>query len=138
VRAALAVCWMLLASAAGAVDGDAGFDDPVLDERYRTLIREVRCPKCQNESIADSDAPVAADLRREIREQIAGGASDDQVVDFLLVRYGDFVLYRPQFKPTTWALYASPFVLLLAGAIVFWRILRIRSAQPLDDEDASA
>ena len=134
MRAAVALCWLLAAGVVGAVDGDSGFDDPVLDDRYRALIREVRCPKCQNESIADSDAPVAADLRREIREQIAGGASDEQVIDFLLVRYGDFVLYRPQLKPTTWALYASPFVLLLAGGIAFWRILRTRSTQPLDED----
>jgi cytochrome c-type biogenesis protein CcmH len=125
---------LLLASAVGAADTDEGFEDPVLNERYRALIREVRCPKCQNESIADSDAPVAADLRREIRKQIAAGASDEDVTQFLLARYGDFVLYRPQVKPTTWALYAGPFVLLAVGGVVFWRILRTRSAQPLDED----
>ena len=135
MRAVLFAVWLFaLAGAAGAVDGESGFDDPVLDGRYRALIREVRCPKCQNESIADSDAPVASDLRREIREQIANGASDEQVVQFLRARYGDFVLYRPQLTPTTWALYAGPFVLLLAGALAFWRILRTRSAQPLDED----
>lgn len=133
MRAALTACLLAVALMAGA-EPESGFDDPVLDERYRSLIREVRCPKCQNESIADSAAPVAVDLRREIREQIAAGASDEQVVAFLLARYGDFVLYRPQLKPATVPLFVAPFVLLLVGAIVFWRILRTRSTQPLDED----
>lgn len=137
MRAVLAIVLFVVMAAAAGAESESGFDDPVLDQRYRALIREVRCPKCQNESIADSGAPVAADLRREIREQIAAGASDEQVVEFLLARYGDFVLYRPQLKPTTWALYAAPFVLLLVGGVVFWRILRTRSAQPLDEDPAT-
>ena len=68
----------------------------MLNERYRALIREIRCPKCLNESIAESDAPVAADLRREVRRLIAEGASDDEVKTFLASRYGEFVLYRPR------------------------------------------
>ena len=133
-RAGLWLGFILATASAFAFDTEVAFDDPVLNDRYRALIREVRCPKCQNESIADSHAPVAADLRREIREQLAGGATDQQVIDFLLARYGDFVLYRPRVNSTTWALWAGPFVLLGVGAVVFFRILRARSAQPLDEE----
>jgi cytochrome c-type biogenesis protein CcmH len=133
-RAALGIVLLLAAASVVAFDTEVAFDDPVLNDRYRALIREVRCPKCQNESIADSHAPVAADLRREIREQLAAGATDQEVIDFLLARYGDFVLYRPRVSSTTWALWAGPFVLLALGALVFSRILRARSAQPLDEE----
>jgi cytochrome c-type biogenesis protein CcmH len=116
------------------------FDDPVLNERYWNLIREVRCPKCLNESIADSDAPVAADLRREVQRLVGEGKSDDEVKDFLSSRYGDFVLYRPRVAPVTYALWAGPFLLLVVGSVVFWRVLRVRRNQPLDDleEDSAA
>lgn len=112
--------------------------DPEQNARYQALIREVRCPKCLNESIADSDAPISADLKREIRKRIEAGASDEEVVEFLVTRYGDFVLYRPRVMPSTWALWAGPFVFLAIGAVVFWRILRVRRNQPLDDEDEAA
>lgn len=131
-RLALALAFLSL----GALANEQSFDDPVLEQRYRALIREVRCPKCQNESILDSNAPVAADLRREIRAQLEAGATDQQITEFLLARYGDFVLYRPRVTSTTLALWAAPFVLFAVGGITFWRILRTRSAQPLDEDDA--
>ncbi len=109
-----------------------------MNERYLSLIREIRCPKCLNESIADSDAPVAADLRREVRRLMGDGKSDGEIKDFLSARYGDFVLYRPRVTETTWALWAGPFVFLLIGGIVFWRIVRSRLGQPLDDEEPAA
>lgn len=139
MRALVLVLALLIgAQGALAIDTEAAFDDPVLDARYRALIREIRCPKCLNESIAESDAPVAADLRREVRRLIGDGASDDEVKTFLSDRYGEFVLYRPRVSPTTWALWAAPFVLLVGGGFVFYRILAARTHQPLDDEDASA
>ena len=125
------------ASCAWAIDREAAFDDPVLNERYRSLTREIRCPKCLNESIADSDAPVAADLRREVRRLIGEGASDEDVKNFLSARYGEFILYRPRLNQTTWALWAGPFVFLLIGAIVFWRILQTRRTQPIDEDAIS-
>lgn len=125
---------LLLASAAFAIDTEIAFEDPVLNDRYRALIREVRCPKCQNESIADSHAPVAADLRREIRELLANGATDEQVMDFLLARYGDFVLYRPRLDPTTWALWGAPFALLIVGSFVFVRVLKTHRNQSFDED----
>ncbi len=121
-----------------AAELEATFDDPALNERYWGLIREVRCPKCLNESIADSAAPVAADLRREVHRLVAEGKSDAEVKDFLSSRYGDFVLYRPRIAPVTYALWGGPFVFLVIGSVVFWRVLKKRRAQPLDlDEDAS-
>jgi cytochrome c-type biogenesis protein CcmH len=134
----LALAWLLGATSALAIDTEVAFEDPVLDARYRSLIREIRCPKCLNESIAESDAPVAADLRREVRRLIGEGASDNEVKTFLSDRYGDFVLYRPRVMPTTWALWAAPFVFLVGGGFVFWRVLAARSQQSLDDEDATA
>lgn len=136
IRAWLIVCCGLLgAQAAHAIDREIAFDDPVLNERYLTLVREIRCPKCLNESIADSDAPVAADLRREVRRLIGEGASDAEVKDFLTARYGEFVLYRPRVTPLTWALWVGPFAFLGIGAVVFWRVLRVRLAQPLGEDD---
>lgn len=136
VTALLAVC-IVLAAPAFAIDTEVAFDDPVLQERYLSLISEIRCPKCLNESIAESDAPVAADLRREVRRLIGEGNSDDDVRSFLAARYGEFVLYRPRLSETTLILWAGPFVFLLIGGFVFWRILAAHRNQPLDEDPAS-
>ena len=130
----VAVLWLVLIGCALAAQEQEGFDDPALNERYRALIHEVRCPKCLNESIGESKAPVAAELRREIRRLIGEGASDDEIKTFLSSRYGDFVLYRPPMTPTTFAVWAAPFLLLALGGFVFWRILAARTHQPLDEE----
>lgn len=123
--------WLAFAGTLAA-NAQEGFDDPVLNERYRALTREIRCPKCLNESIAESDAPVAADLRREVRRLVAEGKSDDEVKTFLASRYGESVLYSPR-MPAVWA---APFVLLGLGGFVFWRILAARRNQPLDEDPA--
>ena len=136
VTALLAV-WVVFAAPAFAIDTEVAFDDPVLQGRYLALISEIRCPKCLNESIAESDAPVAADLRREVRRLIGEGKSDDDVRSFLAARYGEFVLYRPRLSETTLALWAGPFVFLLIGGFVFWRILAARRNQPLDEDFTS-
>ncbi len=91
-------------------------------ERYQALVTELRCLVCQNQSIADSNAPLAADLREQVRDQILAGRSDAQIHGYVTERYGDFVLYRPPFKPSTWLLWFGPFLLLaaaLAGALRF-------------------
>lgn len=126
--------WLAFAAGTVATAAEEGFDDPVLEARYQALTHEIRCPKCLNESIAESKAPVAAELRREIRRLLGEGASDDEIKTFLSDRYGDFVLYRPRMTPTTFAVWAAPFVLLALGVLVFWRILATRSNQPLDEE----
>lgn len=136
MRPLLAIAAVLLALAGVAAGADTvpTFDDPVQDARYRELLREIRCPKCQNESIADSNAEIAADLRQQVAAQVRAGRTDEEIVEFLRARYGDFVLYRPQLKPSTYALWAAPFVFLLIGAVVFVNIVRKRRDQPLDEE----
>lgn len=137
VTTLIALCWLGLAGYALAIDTEVAFDDPVLNARYRALIHEIRCPKCLNESIAESDAPVAADLRREVRRLIGEGSSDDEVKNFLSSRYGEFVLYRPRVSPTTFGLWAGPFLFVLIGGFVFWRILAARRNQSIDEDWSS-
>ena len=102
--------------------------DPAVEARLRVLGEELRCLVCQNQTLADSSAPLAQDLRNEIRQMIAQGRSDDQIREYLVQRYGDFVLYRPPWKATTLALWLGPFLLLALGAGVFARIVRGRRA----------
>jgi cytochrome c-type biogenesis protein CcmH len=107
-------------------------NDPVAAARAVHLANELRCLVCQNQSIADSNAELAVDLRRQIREQIAAGKSDSEIVDFMVGRYGDFVLYRPPMKLTTVLLWLGPLLLLAAGCVVLARQLRARrAAEPL-------
>ncbi|SAK80647.1 Cytochrome c-type biogenesis protein CcmH precursor [Caballeronia glebae] len=94
------------------------------DERARHLAEHFRCVVCQNQSLADSNADLAADLRARIREQVGQGASDEQIQAYMVRRYGDFVLYRPPVKPATWALWFGPFAVLAAGAIAMARYVR--------------
>lgn len=104
--------------------------DPAQEQRARDLAREIRCVVCQSQSIADSDADIARDLRAIIREQIAAGKSDAEIRDFLVVRYGDFVLFDPPFKASTYALWLGPFVLLALAGIGVARYFRRRAALP--------
>ena len=112
VAAALAVT----AQTGLAVEPDEILADPVLEARAREISAEVRCVVCQNESIDTSNAGIARDLRILIRERLTAGDSNDQVLDFLVARYGDFVLLRPPFKPSTYALWFAPFTIMLLGA----------------------
>ena len=102
--------------------------DSDLDRRVHAVATELRCLVCQNQTLAESNAPLAIDMRNQIREQMKAGASDRDVVEFLVARYGDFVLYRPPFKASTVALWAGPFVILALGAWVLLRRLRRRPA----------
>jgi cytochrome c-type biogenesis protein CcmH len=99
-----------------------------LDRRVMNLAHELRCLVCQNETLADSQAPLAADLRNQIREQLAAGRSEKEVVDFLVARYGDFVLYRPPLKASTVFLWTGPFLFLALGALLAVRFARRRRA----------
>ena len=98
-------------------------------ERFRELTKELRCPKCQNQDIADSNAPIAADLRREIFRMLGEGKSNQQIVDFMVDRYGDFVRYKPALSARTWLLWFGPGVLLLGGFTVLALIVRKRRGQ---------
>ncbi len=132
----LAACVLLLtlASPALAIDTDKAFDDPELQARYEHIIEEVRCLKCQNQSIKDSNAFLAGDLRREIRRMLGEGKTDDEIYDFLVARYGEFALYRPRMSGKTLVLWIAPALLLLAGGFVLFNILRRRMAMPIDGD----
>jgi cytochrome c-type biogenesis protein CcmH len=128
---------VLLASSALAIDVDKAFDDPELQARYEHIIEEVRCLKCQNQSIKDSNAFLAGDLRREIRRMLGEGKTDEEIYDFLVTRYGEFALYRPRMSGKTLILWIAPIALLLAGGFVLVNILRRRMAMPIDGDAAA-
>jgi len=137
VQLSRAIAFAVLISVCGiaaAIGPEEPFADPALEAEYQALIREVRCLVCQNQTIADSSAPLASDLRREIRELMAAGSSRDDVSQFLVERYGDFVLYRPPLQPTTWALWGAPVALCVLGLFVFARVVRARLQQPLGED----
>jgi cytochrome c-type biogenesis protein CcmH len=112
-------------------------EDPELEKRVMKLSQELRCLVCQNETLADSRADLAVDLRNQVREQMRAGKSDKEIVAFLTERYGDFVLYRPPVKPTTYLLWFGPFLLLLAGLAFLYRYVRQR-AELISDQPISA
>ena len=128
-----------LAAAVGAQTAQPLAEDPEIEKRLQALSHELRCLVCQNETLADSRAGLAEDLRREIREQMKAGKTDQEIVAFLTARYGDFVLYRPRVTPTTYLLWFGPFVLLAVGLVVLYRQLKQRRIQitqaPLTDTD---
>ena len=107
--------------------------DPALEQRLKSLEEELRCLVCQNQTLADSNAPLAEDLRREVRALAVAGKDDAQIRQFLVERYGDFVLYKPPVKATTWLLWFGPFALLLGGALVWGLILRRRRHAAVPD-----
>ncbi len=113
----------LLASAREAQSSAA---DPVLEERVMNLSKELRCLVCQNETLADSRADLAEDLRGQIREQMKAGKSNKEIVDYLTARYGKFILYNPPVDPTTYFLWFGPFILLLAGLFLLFRYVKQR------------
>jgi cytochrome c-type biogenesis protein CcmH len=128
---------MLFVAPAAAIDTGKAFDDPELQARYEKIISEVRCLKCQNQSIKDSNVFLAADLRREIRRLISEGKSDVEIQDFLVTRYGEFALYRPRIAGKTLILWIAPFLLVLFGAVAMYRVVRHRMSLPLEDDRIS-
>ncbi|MCX2981502.1 cytochrome c-type biogenesis protein CcmH [Halieaceae bacterium IMCC14734] len=118
------VVFVLWVQAAQAVIETYEFSDPAMRERYRVLSNELRCPKCQNQNIADSNAPIAQDLRAQLNEQLQSGKSNEEIVDYMVQRYGEFVLYRPRFSPTTAVLWLSPVLLLALAGLTLWSTVR--------------
>jgi cytochrome c-type biogenesis protein CcmH len=118
----------LLAAPLAAKEAAPAAADPVLEKRVTALAEELRCLVCQNQTLAESNAPLAEDLRNQLREKMREGKSDREVVDFLVERYGDFVLYRPPLKATTVLLWFGPLLLLAAGFAVLLRRVRARRA----------
>jgi cytochrome c-type biogenesis protein CcmH len=131
--------WALLLTPALAVQPDEIMKDPAQEARARALSTGLRCLVCQNESIDDSNAPLAKDLRLLVRERIAAGDSDEAVKAFLVQRYGEFVLLKPPFSARTAVLYGAPFAALALGGLIVWRLSRRREASPapaaLTDEE---
>lgn len=126
------ICVVGAATQSRAADADAQ-----LESRFRAFVRHVRCLVCQNEALSDSRAELAVDLRREIRDQMKAGRSDEEITTFLTERYGDFVLYRPPLKPSTYALWFGPFVLTALGFIALYRSLTCRPRSHLSPLSAA-
>jgi cytochrome c-type biogenesis protein CcmH len=126
------VCYLLLLLALSSFSWAAidthDFDNPADEDRFRILINELRCPKCQNQNISDSNAPLAADLRQKVAGMIQEGKSNDDIVDYMVQRYGDFVTYRPPLKPRTWLLWFGPFALMTIAGIILAIWIRRRSS----------
>jgi cytochrome c-type biogenesis protein CcmH len=135
---ALLAVFLISAWPVHGIDVDEPLQNPEQQALYERLTVEVRCLVCQNQTIADSNAPLAADLRREIRDMVAKGQSESEIKMFLTERYGDFVLYRPRFGGPSLLLWLAPGLFLVLGAAVLWRIIRRRSALPVttDVDDA--
>jgi cytochrome c-type biogenesis protein CcmH len=127
MRALILVVWCMLAASATASIGVYEFDSPQQESRFKQLSEELRCLVCQNQSLADSNAELALDLRRQVHDMIRSGSSDAEIIGFMTQRYGDFVLYRPPFRASTILLWAGPFVLFLLGMIVLGRLVRQRA-----------
>lgn len=130
----IAVIMLLLPISSMAIDTGKAFDDPELQARYEHIIEEVRCLKCQNQSIKDSNAFLADDLRREIRRMLNEGMTDKEIYNFLVERYGEFALYRPRFSGKTLLLWLAPALLLLGGGLLLANIIRRRMSMPIDDD----
>jgi cytochrome c-type biogenesis protein CcmH len=131
---------LLAAQLSSAKEAAPAADDPALEHRVTEIASELRCLVCQNQTIADSHAPLAVDLRDEIRTQLKAGRTAQEINAYMVARYGDFVLYRPPLKATTLLLWAGPFVLFVIGLVVMFRKIRQRRADsaPLSAEDHEA
>jgi cytochrome c-type biogenesis protein CcmH len=131
----LALLGTLLAAPAVRAIDPAELPDPALQARYQELIHEFRCMQCQNEALADSPVSLAGDLRREIREMLVAGRSDAEIRDFLVARYGEFILFKPRFSLRNAWLWLAPGVLLALGVVIGWRVLRDREHLLATDPD---
>lgn len=138
-RVLFVVLLLTLSFSATAKEAQPSAADPVLEERVMNLSKELRCLVCQNETLADSRADLAVDLRGQIREQMQAGKTDREIITYLTDRYGKFILYNPPIDPTTYLLWFGPFVLLLGGLFVLFRYLKQRRdlivEEPLSAED---
>jgi cytochrome c-type biogenesis protein CcmH len=136
-RATIVALWFAMgcASAALAVDNTPPLADPAMQQRYLALIHEFRCVQCQNEALADSNVSLAADLRLEVHDLIQQGKGDDEIRDYLVARYGEFILFRPRMNLRNAWLWAAPGVLLLAGLVIAIRVIRARTQLPIADDE---
>jgi cytochrome c-type biogenesis protein CcmH len=131
-----AVSGPVRAEPARALDDYGQLTDPALQARFEHITGQLRCLVCQNESIADSNVELASDLRRQVREMLLAGQSDDAIFKFMTDRYGEFVRFNPPLEAKTLLIWGAPFAMLLLGVLIVYRIVRQRSRLPLDDEPA--
>jgi cytochrome c-type biogenesis protein CcmH len=139
-RALLTTLALLVFASAQAIDNEAAFEDPALQARYDFLVHELRCVQCRNQSIADSNVQLAGDLRLVVRDLIAKGDTNEQILTFMSDRYGEYVLLKPPFTPHNWILWVGPVLLLGIGGLVAARFILAKSRLPADDvsEDESS
>ena len=135
LRALLAAAALGWSTLVFAVDNTPPLADPAMQQRYVALINEFRCMQCQNEALADSNVSLAADLRLEVHDLIQKGKSDEEIRDFLVARYGEFILFRPRVSLRNAWLWAAPGVLLLAGLGIAVRVMKQRSRLPISDDE---
>lgn len=143
MRLLIVSAFLLWSSAAFAVQPDEQLADPALEARARAISRDIRCVVCQSESIDDSNAPLARDLRLLVRERIVAGDADREVVDYLVARYGDYVLLKPRVQTNTLLLWAAPLAAAAAGAAGLWSVVRAARSRkepprPLSDDEVEA
>jgi cytochrome c-type biogenesis protein CcmH len=119
------------------VDANGQLEDHALQTRFERIASELRCLVCQNETIADSNADLAVDLRQQVREMLIAGKSDDAIFDFMTNRYGEFVRFKPPLELKTAFIWGAPFIMLLLGGFIVYRVVRHRSGMPVDDEPAT-
>jgi cytochrome c-type biogenesis protein CcmH len=125
----LAALLLLASQTASGIDSEPPFSDPAVQARYQALIHGFRCLVCQDETVADSDADLAADFRRQIHGMVAAGKSDAEIKAYMVERYGNFVLYKPPVQASTWLLWVGPFILLCIGLLTVILVVRRRARQ---------
>jgi cytochrome c-type biogenesis protein CcmH len=133
MKAVAAILLALFAGLAFGQSSEIANPDPATEQRLKALAEELRCLVCQNQTIADSHAPLAVDLRNQIRTQIAQGRTDEQIRGYMVERYGDFVLYRPPFHANTALLWLGPLLLIAGGAVAFFVVVRRRRSPPAEE-----
>jgi cytochrome c-type biogenesis protein CcmH len=124
-------------AAVDGVDANGQLEDHALQTRFERIASELRCLVCQNETIADSNADLAVDLRQQVREMLVAGKSDQAIFEFMTNRYGEFVRFKPPLELKTLFIWGAPFIMLLLGGVIIYRVVRHRSAMPVDDEPAT-
>lgn len=125
-------------AASAVTDANGQLQSPTLQARFERIAANLRCLVCQNESIADSNAELAADLRRQVREMLVAGKSDQAIYDYMTDRYGDFVRFNPALEPKTLLIWGAPFIMVIAGGLIVYRVARRRARLPLDEESAAS
>jgi cytochrome c-type biogenesis protein CcmH len=141
--AAATLCCVLLiaivcSGSAFGLDANGQLEDHVLQSRFENITKQLRCLVCQNESIADSNVELAGDLRRQVREMLSAGKSDEAIFDYMTARYGEFIRFSPPLEGKTVLIWGAPFIMVVLGAFIVFRVSRQRSRMPLDDGPADS